>query len=251
MLRDRLDDTLLCSYAETFHGYGSYDAPFWFVGMEEGGGQDIDAVRARLTAWDLRDRRELEDLAGLHRAFGLGRWFDGDHPPIQRTWGALVRLLFSAERRDSSLGTVRLYQGQRLGRSDGETALLELLPLPSPSVGKWNYGTWSSCPQLVDRRTYREHFAPRRARYLRRKREEHRPVAVVYYSLNAEYQRWWDDISGASLEEHEVEGRRLRTGSDGKTAHIVIPHPAARGLRSDFFHAVGRLIAEMRGSGDA
>jgi hypothetical protein len=62
-----LNAALLRSYAIKYYGYGHYGAPFWFVGMEEGGGDAIERVRARLTAWDTRGRRELEDLEPFRR----------------------------------------------------------------------------------------------------------------------------------------------------------------------------------------
>jgi len=30
-----LNDTLLREYIGVFYGYGRWDAPFWFIGMEE------------------------------------------------------------------------------------------------------------------------------------------------------------------------------------------------------------------------
>jgi hypothetical protein len=43
-----LDDTLLARYAETFCGYGRYDAPYWFVGLEEGSDGTVEARRGAL-----------------------------------------------------------------------------------------------------------------------------------------------------------------------------------------------------------
>jgi hypothetical protein len=189
MVADYLDTALLRPYADTFYGYGHYGAPFWFVGMEEGGGDVIERVHARLRAWDTRGGQELEDLKPFSRAFGEGRWFDGPRPRLQPTWSRLIRILLAAEGRDLSRESVRRYQAEQLGRSAGDTALLELLPLPSPSAGQWNYGDWSPLPQLVTRPLYRQYYSSRRADYLRGKREERRPVAVLYYSLYPEYQR--------------------------------------------------------------
>lgn len=238
-----LDDALIRMYARTLYGYRSYDAPWWFVGMEEGGGDDLDKVRARLYAWDRRGRRELEDLAEFHRAFSEGRWFDGDRPPTQRTWRSLIRILLAAGGGKVPLEAVRRYQVERLGRDGGETALLELLPLPSPSIDRWSYHEWTSVPQLSDRGSYLRYYAPRRAAYLRRKREEHRPLVVVYYGLHGNYQRWWECISGVSLNDHNVEGQRVRVGRDPGTIFVVIPHPNARRVTNTFCHGVGHLIS--------
>jgi len=62
-----LDDRLLADFMLRFYGYGSFSAPIWFVGMEEGGGADLAELTDRLTAWDQGGRSELEDVAQYHK----------------------------------------------------------------------------------------------------------------------------------------------------------------------------------------
>lgn len=247
MIPDRLDDDLLAAYASGFYGYGTYAAPYWFVGMEEGGGSDIANLRARLRAWQAGGQRELEDLPRYSVAIGEGRWF-GERPRLQSTWGRQIRMLLAAEGRAATTETVRRYQAERLGRLDGESAVVELLPLPSPSIGHWHYGAWSSLPTLRDRAAYLEHYAPRRAEHLRRRIEEYRPADVVFAGLDGRYQPWWKAISGVPMERREVEGQTVRAGSDAHTLFVVTPHPVAWGLTNAFFHCVGTTIADVRGS---
>ena len=45
------DDQLILDYAETFFGYGSYDSKYWFVGMEQGGGNRFETVNLELETW--------------------------------------------------------------------------------------------------------------------------------------------------------------------------------------------------------
>lgn len=49
---------------------------------------------------------------------------------------------------------VRAYQIAQLGRSGGNPALLELLPLPKPSRGDWRYDRYSSLPYLASQHRY-------------------------------------------------------------------------------------------------
>jgi hypothetical protein len=37
-----IHEKLLANYMDTFVGFGSYDADFWLVGMEQGGGRDLE-----------------------------------------------------------------------------------------------------------------------------------------------------------------------------------------------------------------
>ena len=43
-----LNDKTLESYIHNFYGYGNPRAPYWFIGMEEGGGEDIQNIERRV-----------------------------------------------------------------------------------------------------------------------------------------------------------------------------------------------------------
>ena len=87
-----MDDALLLAYMNTFYGYGTYQAPYWLIGMEQGG----DDLAPGLNVWDARGRPELEDLFEYGRATGLTRWF-GRNPPLQSTWKQMMRLVHHAK----------------------------------------------------------------------------------------------------------------------------------------------------------
>lgn len=76
-----LDDIILQAFIHTFYGYGTYSAPYWFIGMEEGGGNSPDEISSRLSTWHANGRNELHSLDLSMTRFG------GDYPRIQRTWG--------------------------------------------------------------------------------------------------------------------------------------------------------------------
>ncbi len=52
-------DDLLNAYMTGFYGYGSPSAPFWFIGIEEGGGASLHEVERQIRCWDTgwRDNR--------------------------------------------------------------------------------------------------------------------------------------------------------------------------------------------------
>jgi hypothetical protein len=118
-----------------FYGYGNYRGQYWFIGMEEGGGDSFDEISKRLTVWDRRGRYELEDVADYHIELGID-WPFAEKPKLQSTWAKLIRVLLSIEGRSPTTDEVRLYQQRLWARSTGKVCLLELLPLPSPSTNQ-------------------------------------------------------------------------------------------------------------------
>jgi hypothetical protein len=235
-----LDDQLLEKYIHTFYGYGNYHGDFWFVGKEEGGGGTIEDALQRLNAWSRRGCRELEDVFEYHQAFGSTACF-GQHPRIQPVWGKLIRSLLKAKGQEATLDQVRGYQGQQLAREGGETCLLELLPLPSPSAGIWLYSDYSQLPQLLERQVYRESYAAQRADHIRHRVLKYKPRAVVFYSLDAWYQQCWRAIAeGANFSTHK---NGFQSGANGSTLFVIAKHPTAPRVTNEYFEAIGDLIA--------
>jgi len=238
-MSDSLNDDLLQQFMHTFYGYGDYDAPFWFVGMEERGRGTVAGVNRRLRRWKERGKRELEDLAQWHLAEGPHRRFSG-RPALQPTWNRLMRILLTAKGEDVTLSALRRYQKERLGRADGESCLVELFPLPAKSTGSWLYGEHSDLPELANRKRYRQALAPERARHLRSRLLVHRPQAVIFYSTNARYRRWWEKIARTDFE--RVGEPAFYLGDDGDTQFVICRHPVAVGIRNEYFHRIGRVL---------
>jgi len=236
-MTDLFDDQLLDEFARTFYGYGNFGARVWFVGMEEGGGNSFGEVARRLQAWAERGKQELEDVAEYHAALGITALFD-PQPKLQRTWGKLIRILLASRHSTPTIEQVRQYQGQLLGRRTGETCLLELLPLPSPSTANWLYGQHSRLPYLVDRAAYRRVCLPPRIAHLKRRLQEHRPPVVIFYSRS--YQEHWEAIAEVNL---TAQSDELFVGRSATSLFLVTKHPATKGVSNEYFHHIGRRIA--------
>jgi len=234
-----LDDKLLQDFINGFYGYGNYQAPYWFIGLEEGGGNSIQEINSRLATWDKRGRQELEDVADYHIDFGISKYW-GPHPPLEATWNKLIRILLSAKGTPPSTEDVRTYQRDHLGRTGGETCLLELLPLPSPSISHWLYANGSKLANLATRQSYRDWLIPLRVQRLRERIQMHSPPNVIFYGKT--YLEHWQAIAGPPLRKvPELDIFQART--DG-TLFIVTNHPVATGVTNAYFHAVGQLIAQ-------
>ena len=241
-----LDDHLLQQFMHTFYGYGNYDAPFWFVGMEEGGRDTVPYINRRLRLWAERGKRELEDLAEWHLAEGPHRHFTG-RPPLQPTWNRLMRILLTAKGESPTISALRTYQKEKLGRTGGESCLVELFPLPAKSTGSWFYGEHSRLPQLANRKRYRQALAPQRVRHLRSRLLVHRPQHVIFYSTNARYRRWWQKIARTDFQQisdKPGDDPPLYQGHDGHTTFIICRHPVSVGITNDYFHRIGRILRQ-------
>ncbi len=144
--------------AHTFYGYGDY-ARNWFVGMEEGGGNSVVEIEQRPERWVESGEQETVDLVDPDCDLETTPFFC-KKAKIQPTWNKLIRILLSSQGSVPTTEQVRQYQRSSLGRHGGENCLVELLPLPSPSMRHWIYGNNSKLEYLKNRKTYQEHCLP-------------------------------------------------------------------------------------------
>jgi hypothetical protein len=243
-----LDDELLEAYALMSYGYGTYDAGYWFIGVEQGSDGTPDEIRRRLASWCDRGSKELDDLVEYCQATRITKWFDGPTPPLQPTWKQLIRIMLTAEGRDDGTEQVRRYQAKQLGRRDGETCLLELLPLPARKTDRrfWPYGSWSRLPHLATRERYERHYPGLRISRIRARIREHAPKAVVFYGGGSLYRSWWDEIAEVPFRRTDPIGAWI--GTNGHTVFAITKHPTRQeaGLGNDYFRRIGHEIRAAR-----
>lgn len=231
-----LNDKLLQKFISTFYGSGSYSGEYWFVGMEEGGGNDLDQVTKRLGAWIELGETELVDIYDFHLLIDYPQYFR-DPVKLQRTWMQQARIVLASKGLPSSTPDVRAYQRDVIGRRNNETCLLELLPLPSPSTNEWYYAFWSELLFLKDRRTYRDYCVPWRAEHIRSRIKQRKPKFVVF--MGQGYSDYWQLIVGRNLSN---EGGFWTANSIG-TTYVITKHPATQGVTNSYFESVGQFLS--------
>ena len=235
-MTELFNDQLLNEFVEKFYGYGDYNGQFWFIGMEEGGGNSFLEIDNRLNAWTLRGKHELEDLAQYHAEIGLTDWFN-NKPKLQSTWNKLIRILLSSKGQFPTTEEVREYQKILLGKLSGDHCLVNLLPLPSPSTKQWLYAQHCQLPYLRDRSTYSKWCLKSRIEHLRNRINQYNPKVVVFYSLG--YYKYWLEIAGI----HFLQGvDNIHTGYNETTFFVVTKHPATKGVTNEYFYQIGKLI---------
>ena len=233
---------VLDQYLATFAGYGNRAAAVWFIGMEEGGGRNVDELQRRLSAWDARGRQPLEDLSAFHRAFGESRYFT---PPfrLQPTWKALTRTLLAWRGLEATDARIREVQSTQLGSVHGDSTIAELFPLPARSVHVWPYHSLRSVrPELADRGQYFAWHQPRRIQMLQTLLNAPTTRAIVCYGKG--YDDNWTKLLTVPMSDCDTEGTRWKLGTRAGIPVAVVPHPVSRGIRSTFWDELGARLRE-------
>jgi hypothetical protein len=165
--------------ARSWFGYGRWDAPYWFVGMEPGGTDD----HASHEVWMQLGGTELIDCRAHCLGTNFSKWHGGDRPPTQPTWRRLIQLLLGYEGKPSDLDAVSVYQRDKWGALKGDTASVEVSALHAASLDI-----------LVDRDAYRD----QRITILKERLEAYRPKFVVFYGLG--YSGIYEKIANARFD---------------------------------------------------
>jgi hypothetical protein len=204
-----------------FWGYCTFDAPVWFVGMEEGLGDEKD-LEERFRAADGKttiDIRKDMTRVPLHKMY-----FQPPKPPIQPTWKYPITLyLYLKNGRAPSLEEIRKHQLDVLGDvARKETHVIELMPLParSTAASDWPY---QNC--VGTRQQYLAKYKLARVRQLRTIVATHPPRLVIFHSLT--YLTDWECVIG--LPPTEVTPQ-MYFASANETSYYVIPYANSRGM---------------------
>lgn len=254
-----LDSNRLRHFMAQFYGYGTLSSSFWFVGMEEGGGNTEREISERLRQWETLGRQPVVDIAqfheGVHDVQGRSmNYFFERRPKLQRTWAGLIRILLASRGEDDeSAEAVRSVQASRWGRSNSDGCLLELLPLPSPGTGQWYYNTWTDIPELRSRQRYYESLTHSRTERLKGLVRDYTPRCVVFYSVSPKYIDAWSGVVGTDLTTvtpeqmcrgNQGQGFAARFYQSDSTLYVVTYHPAYKGLTKEYFTQVGKTIRQ-------
>lgn len=186
-------------------GYGRWDAPYWFVGMEPGGTDDI----AWYDTWLRLGGTELCDCRDHHLGTNFSKWHSESRPPPQWTWRRLIQLLLGYEGKPADADAVSVYQRDRWGSLNGDTALAEVSALRARSMGV-----------NVDRTTYSDH----RISILQERLAANKPTFVVFYGVT--YRAIYEQIAQTQF---DASGYAWH----GPTLCVLVVHPAARGISSE------------------
>jgi hypothetical protein len=237
-----------------FLGYGNPNASFWFLGMEEAAAGTEESltrnIQVRLQYDDgVMDLKEAHAPERLNYAY----WNNGHKLPSTWLWMAkFVSGLKNSHTGDDSWPSDRTatrdYVRDYLGRSQGDTFLLDFLPLPKASANSWPslYQDWFGFHDIEE---YRQTILSARTALLRKAIESYRPkylFAYGNYSKNR-YPLYTKVVSGVDWQVVPLPSTRIHVGTlfglFGSTRVIFAPFFGNGQLRND---EARRLIAYLR-----
>lgn len=222
-----LTSNLIQNRIKNFWGYGSLNAPVWYVGMEEGLGPttDTEELEIRFKAADGKITVDMrKDMAHL---VGHMKWFQ-KNSPIQATWKYPIALyLYLKNHRIPTKEDIREHQGLILGdKEKKESTTIELMPLPSQKAHEstWLYKKYGVIG-LDTRKEYLNTYKPKRVKELKNLIEKYSPKLVIFYSI--EYLPEWTEIIGQKPKEIT---KQMYYIQKEETNFCILPQGASFGM---------------------
>lgn len=196
-----IDETKLKHWIDYFYGYGSWQARFWFIGYEEGGGELPEEVADKINYFHAAhptaegavcDIRKLYGQVAMNSEGPKGRLFSnrfeyrfGTSAIQSNVWKNLIA--FEHGYGNEKLPDLLTYQREKfLAPPSAREALIQLYPLPSPHNHAWYY-SWLDMPQLrfiKDRTIYQEQVYPGRIHTILTQLRTHRPELVLMHGMS-------------------------------------------------------------------
>ena len=212
---------------KNFWGYGSLEAPVWFVGMEEGLNPttDTEELEIRFRSADGKTTVDMRrDMASL---VGHMKWFQKDSP-IQATWKYPIALyLYLKNKRVPSQEEIREHQGLLLGDTvQKKSSTIELMPLPSQKAHEstWLYKKYGVAG-LDSRKEYLAMYKPKRVQELRGLVKKYKPRLVIFFSVG--YLPEWTEVIGEKPKEITLQ---MYFANKDETTFCVLPQGASFGM---------------------
>ena len=228
--------------ARYFYGYGRWDAPYWFIGPEEGGSDD---PAPRVAAWYRLQKPELCDCRKFHALIGITEHHQ-DKPPLVFTWRKLMLLLKAFQGEPCNLAngrkklndSLRNYQRDRWGMLRGETCVIELSGIPAPDSSKARKLQSS----LFSKEEF-EQIRQKRIVSVRQKLSDEKPPALLVMYGKSHW-NYFECIAGCSLPKESIDGFETGILKCGNKKIALAQHPNfAR--RDSYWVELGKKLRQM------
>jgi hypothetical protein len=194
-----IEEKALAHWIDYFYGYGSWQAKFWFVAYEEGGGDQPEEVADKVNYFLKTHSEKTPALCNIRELFKQVRFsIDGPKADLFHTlhdyrfgknsvqhsiWQNIMGFVCGYENRDFPDPVD--YQRHHFASMSSNEALIKLYPLPAHNHA-WYY-SWldmPSLPFLRKRSLYDEHVFPSRISTILSNLRTYKPAVVLMYGMN-------------------------------------------------------------------
>lgn len=269
-----IEEKALEHWIAHFYGYGSWNARFWFIGYEEGGGEVPEEVAEKVnyfyevhdpaTGGNLCDIRELYKHVSVRWDGAKAGLFTNRHEyrfginAVQNAvWKNLIAFVHGYK--NENLPDLLAYQKHTLASPSLQTeALIRLYPLPAPHSHAWYY-SWLDMPQLgflKSRASYQQHLYADRMRTILSNISTYKPELVAMYgmsNINTLKKSIQESFEGANFKMINATKRQIpqhhRAELNGTTMLITTQIPALRHNRIETgfdWRAFGRMVKDRK-----
>ena len=216
--------------ARTSYGYGCWNAPYWFLGPEQGmAPNENNDLSRRVEAWRHFGSRELDDCREFHLRIGETSWH-GEDAILQSTWKKLLLTLMAFLERPTTEASRLNYQRNEWGRQPSDTCVIEISGLAAHNLN-------------IDRD--RECFREERIKDIRERLQDYKPKFVIMYGKSRNYQKAWKEISKGAI---AIAGKRRSFAKFlrfGPTLLVLPPHPVSWGTKNEDWTNLGIRIRHL------
>jgi len=224
--------------ARGFYGYGRWEAPYWFIGPEEGGD---DAPETRVAAWRQPGEPQLCDCIEFHKRIKITKWHrEAPRAPLERTWRPLMLLLMTFLDRDAGLESLRRYQRAHWGVLNGETCVIELSGLPAADGRKAK----ELMLKLFNQVQF-DNILQERRDFIRGKLRGGRPPELVVMYGWGERHRFKEIAANCTLRDETFRGFPAEIGRVDATRIAIAQHPNRKGLVNAYWVDLGQRLRQL------
>jgi len=234
-LNSDFDDMALNCY-----GFGSWKAPYWFLGPEQGMDPNEDGLGARIETWRNFGSRQLDDCRDFHldmysRIDPKARVY-GEGAILQRTWGRLLQALSAFPEGPEDSSSRLKYQQEKWGRRDSCTCIIELSGLAARNQNE---------------KKDRKKFRGQRMEFIQERIRDNEPAFVIMYGKSCwkSYDKMADALGARRISESEftfaeVAPQFAHFRKCGRTILALTRHPV-RGPSDSYWLKFGNTLRRM------
>ena len=242
---NQLNQYISLGNSSGFFGYGKWESEIYILGIEEAGCYSEELIQSKIDNYfhlafgddGLFDNRRFQyNLVDLMdpKLKNYADFYDGN----MRKRGYVQKVSTLLKVLENSEIETYNYVQNLLGSVDSNHTLIEILPLPCPTVKHWFYPNWVDCkllPFMRSKRLYKNEIIKIRSSFIRTKIETSEEKKLILFLADGRDKvNYWNQISPVQISDYNViNGIRYHISANRKM-YVVLPFPGSRASNGIF-----------------